>query len=196
MKLMENMLYIYIYIDPSKAFDTLNFDILLYKLQYYGVTSVSFELIRSYLTNRNELSHNTNKTKQHSLQAVELSQQSQTALAAPRMSRNPQLHIQIPAPAIHTIIQTHNPHRHNTTPSSRPCSKPSTNSLLHHPHHRKHNTYTRLTLPLFHRITKTQTNPPIHSPSLHTRCPDPNTNTSHILLSPHAPHSSVTRQLC
>ena len=43
-----------IYIDLSKAFDTLNFDILLHKLHYYGVTGVSFELIRSYLTNRKQ----------------------------------------------------------------------------------------------------------------------------------------------
>ena len=43
-----------IYIDLSKAFDTLHFDILLHKLYYYGVTSVSFELIRSYLTNRKQ----------------------------------------------------------------------------------------------------------------------------------------------
>ena len=42
------------YIDLSKAFDTLNFDILLHKLHYYGVTGVSFELIRSYLTNRKQ----------------------------------------------------------------------------------------------------------------------------------------------
>ena len=41
-----------IYIDLFKAFDTLNFDILLHKLHYYGVTGVSFELIRSYLPNR------------------------------------------------------------------------------------------------------------------------------------------------
>ena len=43
-----------IYIDLSKAFDTLNFDIILHKLHYYGVTGVSFELIRSYLTNRKQ----------------------------------------------------------------------------------------------------------------------------------------------
>ena len=49
MKLMEN-----IYIELSKAFDTLNFDILLHKLHYYGVTGVSFELIRSYLTNKKQ----------------------------------------------------------------------------------------------------------------------------------------------
>ena len=42
---------VYIYIDLSKAFDTLNFDIILHKLHYYGVAGVSCELIRSYLTN-------------------------------------------------------------------------------------------------------------------------------------------------
>ena len=40
-----------IYIDLSKAFDTLNFGILSYKLPDYGVTGVSLELIKSYLTN-------------------------------------------------------------------------------------------------------------------------------------------------
>ena len=41
-----------IYIDLSKAFDTLNFDILLKKLDHYGIDESAKRLIHSYLTDR------------------------------------------------------------------------------------------------------------------------------------------------
>ena len=43
-----------VYIDLSKAFDTLTFEVLLYKLKYYGVTDTAFDLLKSYLTNRKQ----------------------------------------------------------------------------------------------------------------------------------------------
>ena len=43
-----------IYIDLSKAFDTIDHDILLHKLQYYGLRANSYKLIANYLTNRQQ----------------------------------------------------------------------------------------------------------------------------------------------
>ena len=41
-----------IYLDIFKAFDTLNFDILLNKLDCYGIQGCSNRVLRSYLTGR------------------------------------------------------------------------------------------------------------------------------------------------
>ena len=43
------------YIDFSKTFDTLNFEILLDTLAYYGIKGIANSFIRSYLTNRKQI---------------------------------------------------------------------------------------------------------------------------------------------
>ena len=43
-----------IYIDLSKAFDTLNHSILLSKLHYYGIRNTALTLLKSYFTNRKQ----------------------------------------------------------------------------------------------------------------------------------------------
>ena len=43
-----------IFHDLSKAFDTLNYKILLRKLKYYGLGNVAYNLIENYLTNRQQ----------------------------------------------------------------------------------------------------------------------------------------------
>ena len=50
----KNEIPINVFIDLSKAFDTLDYDILLTKLCYYGINGTSLELMKSYLSNREQ----------------------------------------------------------------------------------------------------------------------------------------------
>ena len=49
-----------VYIDLSKTFDTLPFDILLHKLKYYGFSSIEIKLLKNYFRHKTEYVMNNN----------------------------------------------------------------------------------------------------------------------------------------
>ena len=55
----RKMFNLVVLIDPKKAFDTVDHQILLRKLELYGIKGQALSLLKSYLTNRNKKCQNT-----------------------------------------------------------------------------------------------------------------------------------------
>ena len=62
MNLNEKKITCFIFLDSAKAFDSLNHDTLLKKLEKYGIRGLPLSLIRSYLTNRKQFTIVNNTT--------------------------------------------------------------------------------------------------------------------------------------
>ena len=53
----KKMFNLVVFIDLKKAFDTVNYDILLKKPEFYGITGQANDLLKSYLSNRRQVSN-------------------------------------------------------------------------------------------------------------------------------------------
>ncbi len=69
LKYLENGKYVAgIYLDLSKAFDTVDHNILLSKLNHYGIRGLEFQWLDSYVSNRKQFTYvNHNQSKLNSI---------------------------------------------------------------------------------------------------------------------------------
>ena len=49
---LNNKIIVGLFCDLQKAFDFVNYDILLSKMKFYGISGVAYKLMESYLRNR------------------------------------------------------------------------------------------------------------------------------------------------